>query len=202
MFARQRGVELVDVVLAHAGQEVQALGIEGCGAGHACRRDDPCREKSRAAQRIGSATGFTENQEPLCIQRVRDSLRVRYDVRDPPAGVAIRPAVTCAVEADQPHPFCPGNLRPERGQESRQRGAMVVDQQRPSGVAVIVDMNHAAVAGSNVELTRLRDRSPHARNVWLGDTCVNESRSAAASNARVLKPPVACCQTSFSKSGA
>ena len=98
-FPGQCGVELVYVVLAHAGQEVQAFGIEGCRAGHANRRDDPRRDKSRAAQRIRSATGITENKEPLRTQRVRDSLRVGYHVRDPPAGVTIRTAVTCAVEA-------------------------------------------------------------------------------------------------------
>ena len=48
----------------------------------------------------------------------------------------------------------------------------MVDQQRPSGVAVIVDMNHA-VAGPDVKLTRLRDRSRHARNIGLGNADVN-----------------------------
>jgi hypothetical protein len=56
---------------------------------------------------------------------------------------------------------------------------MVVDQQCPSGIAVIVDMNHATVAGPNVKLTRLRDRSLHARNIGLGHTDVNAGDSTS-----------------------
>jgi hypothetical protein len=40
---------------------------------------------------------------------------------------------------------------------------MVVDQQGPSGVAVLVDMNRAAVAGPDVKLTRLGDCRLHAQ---------------------------------------
>jgi hypothetical protein len=42
---------------------------------------------------------------------------------------------------------------------------MVIDQQRPDWVPIVIDMDDAAVAGLNVELTRLRGRSPHLSNL-------------------------------------
>ena len=61
---------------------------------------------------------------------------------------------------------------------------MVVDQQRPSGVAVIVDMNQAAIAGPNVKLTRLGDRMLHAPERMAGQHKVNVRRTAVTGSTR------------------
>ena len=93
---------IADVRVAHAAEPVEALGLERCQADHRTGLSDTVGQLRGAGQRVRAAAGAAEDAELLDLQIVGDRLDIVGRVRDRPAGLAVGPAVTGAVEGDQP----------------------------------------------------------------------------------------------------
>src|SRR3954453_1975975 len=96
----ESGAELVDVVLPHAREVVEAFGVVRRHTGDRRGCDDTVRGARCAGQRVRAAAADTPGAEAVDAERVRDRRGVRRGVGDRPAPLPAGFAVTGAVVAD------------------------------------------------------------------------------------------------------
>src|SRR5262249_6002523 len=101
----QDGVELLDVLLAHALVEVETLGTErregcerGCGS-------DAIRKQRRRRQRVGPTARDAPDTEPLHTERLADRGDIRCAVGDATAPRARRASVSRPRVRDEANPL-------------------------------------------------------------------------------------------------
>ena len=98
----ERRPELDHVVLAHAGEEVEALGAVGADAAERRGGRDPVAEQGGAGERVRPAARAAGDQDAAQPEAVCDGVDVGGHVRDRPALVAVGAAVAGTVVGDQP----------------------------------------------------------------------------------------------------
>ncbi len=85
LWSFQRGGELLEILLAHALEEVDPFSWIGRHAGDRRGGADPIREQCRAGQRVGSATGPADGEGGVGADMVEHRRRVIHDVGNGPA---------------------------------------------------------------------------------------------------------------------
>ena len=102
-FALEGRTELIDVVLAHPGQEVQIGGVEWTNAGDHEGREGPIESRG-ARQCVRPAARPPRDDARLDSEGVKHLVGVVDDIRHAPPRVPRRPPVTGAGGRDDPEP--------------------------------------------------------------------------------------------------
>ncbi len=147
---------ILDVLLAHSLEEVEALGVERCDGSEDRRGADAVREQRGRGERMRPAAGEAPQTEPLETERVADRGDVAGAVSNRAALVARRPAVAWPVVREEPDPFLLGVVDVRLVEQSRVGRAVVDEHGHAVRVTAFVHLEHASV--------RARDREPWAES--------------------------------------
>ena len=136
--------ELLHVLLTHAREEVQALGLPRSHAGDHESAGDPVGEQRGRRQRMRPTARGSRGDAALDSEVVEDLLHVRHHVGDgpsrPPRGGAVPgPRIRHQPQAD------PFGLGPHRGQWHQRSRRAVVEEQDGPVASRVVDVEGASV---------------------------------------------------------